>query len=897
MSTKLNNKKIEKYLFIVSMIITSLLGLILTYNFEFNNNLNLLFDSDTARVIGDASSYFYKHYRSIVHPLYILIIQPLCFILNGITMNRMISLVFISSLSTSITVLYIYKILNTIKNNPKQNLIISLIYLFSFGNIIFTSGIEVYNIAVMFIVLLWYYYIIKRNKSFDKYSYIILILLGISTAAITITNFIIFFIILGLLFITKKIDIKKTIIISIVTVLGLLSLNIIQHFIWRSAPLFWQKEIKSETDYVSYKSIGIKNLNNVVKNNYYNSLISNNVEVKVSKKFFYMGDNYVLTFNNTNYLSIFIISILYIFTIILIIRNIKKDLFLNLGLLATLLFNTVLHILYGNNSTYLYSLHFIYLIILLLGINLSYEKNIKLKKIINIFLVIFLLFEICINTYYFQKIIKMINEIVKSNVLVQKFGLLKTIGIELILVLLVTILVITIYKIIRKIDKKNSKEKNILLIISIIGLIIGIESMFSLIHNYQIKDNYKSETINVDNYIDVKDKTNYLENDFKKYYKKELESLKIYKNEYIKFVKEYAPDTNNTLNESVCFYMGFASRRKLIYKPGLVVDIGTGEVLYEFEEEEAMIIPNIYTVIIKTKDNKFIKIFEDNDGIHYSVNGKDKIIEGTDIKLNLYDFSNQEYSNMKKVLYGEILFNIKDSKIYPNIVAYKTPWYRDAAITSMVLRQTNNTDLIKEWINNINDIYDGNNGENEPDNLGEVLYLLSLQEEKNNELIDRIEEEAKRLAEENPNGYYIYGKTDFSDQHLYQNLWYKLGIESVGRDFEFDIDSIPEDEYSKGAWWSSYQTKNYYNDNSNPEYPYLSYAIRHKQKQGKITISKELYPLSWETNGKYADYELYTGFDRSMRDMATSPLHTWSASELLLFIMDETNNLDYDKLK
>ncbi len=353
MSSKLNNKKIEKYLFIVSMIITSLLGLILTYNFEFNNNLNLLFDSDTARVIGDASSYFYKHYRSIVHPLYILIIQPLCFILNGITMNRMISLVFISSLSTSITVLYIYKILNTIKNNPKQNLIIALIYLFSFGNIIFTSGIEVYNIAVMFIVLLWYYYIIKRNKSFDKYSYIILILLGISTAAITITNFIIFFIILGLLFITKKIDIKKTIIVSIVTVLGLLSLNIIQHFIWRSAPLFWQKEIKSETDYVSYKSIGIKNLNNVVKNNYYNSLISNNVEVKVSKKFFYMGDNYVLTFNNTNYLSIFIISILYIFTIILIIRNIKKDLFLNLGLLATLLFNTVLHILYGNNSTYL----------------------------------------------------------------------------------------------------------------------------------------------------------------------------------------------------------------------------------------------------------------------------------------------------------------------------------------------------------------------------------------------------------------------------------------------------------------------------------------------------------------------------------------------------------------
>ena len=161
---KINEKNIEKYLFIFSLIITSFLGLILFYNFEFNKNLNLLFDSDSARVIGDASSYFFKHYRSSVHPLFLLIVQPLCYLLNGITMDRMISLVILSSLATSTTVLFIYKILNMIKYNPKQNIIISLIYLFSFGNIVFTSGLEVYNFAVLFIVLLWYYYIIKRNK-------------------------------------------------------------------------------------------------------------------------------------------------------------------------------------------------------------------------------------------------------------------------------------------------------------------------------------------------------------------------------------------------------------------------------------------------------------------------------------------------------------------------------------------------------------------------------------------------------------------------------------------------------------------------------------------------------------------------------------------------------------
>ena len=608
MRNKINNKKIEKYLFIFSLMITSILGLIVTYNYEFNNNLNLLFDSDTARVIGDASSYFYKHYRSIVHPLYILIIQPLCYILNGITLDRIISLVIISSLATSVTVLYIYKILNTINNNPKQNIIISLIYLFSFGNIIFTAGIEVYNIAVLFIILLWYYYIIKRNKSFDKYSYIILILLGITTAAITITNFLIFFIILFLLYISKKIDIKKAVIISLITGISLLTLNIFQHFVWRSAPTIWQKEIKNETTYMSKDSIGVKNITNVVKNNYYNSLISNNVSLKVTKKYFYKGDNYVLQFSSVNYLSIILVSILYILTIFLLVRNIK---------------------LYGNNSTFLYSLHFIYIIILLLGINLSNEKNPKFKKIINIFLIVFLFFQVIINSYYFYIIIKYIKSIIKSNILVEKFGLLKTVGIETILVLLVTLFSIIICTIIKKLKKGKSKEEKIILFISIIGFIIIIEIMFCLVHFYQEKDNYKGESLNIENYLEVDDKTKYLDDDFKKYYKEEFKALESYKKEYIGFINDYNSETNSILGESECYYFGFASRRKLVYKSGILMDLNTKKTIYSFNEKESLIIPNLYTIIIKTNDNKYIKISEDEEGVHYFANNKDTVAKGS----------------------------------------------------------------------------------------------------------------------------------------------------------------------------------------------------------------------------------------------------------------------------
>lgn len=50
-------------------------------------------------------------------------------------------------------------------------------------------------------------------------------------------------------------------------------------------------------------------------------------------------------------------------------------------------------------------------------------------------------------------------------------------------------------------------------------------------------------------------------------------------------------------------------------------------------------------------------------------------------------------------------------------------------------------------------------------------------------------------------------------------------------------------------------------------------------------------------NASHANYDIYSGLDFYMKDEKISPLHTWSASELLLFIMDETKDLDRDKLK
>lgn len=292
-----------------------------------------------------------------------------------------------------------------------------------------------------------------------------------------------YFIVLGLLFINKKMNLKKVIIISIITIVSLLSLNFLQHTIWKSAPLLLNKTIKEEKTYANYHNLSKRNIENVIKNDYYNSIVSSNPKVKVQEKYFYNNKNFILTFNNLPIINIIILSIFYLIIVILLIRNIKKNHLLNIGLLCTLLFNTCLHIIYGNNSTFLYSLHFLYQIILLLGINLLSEDNKTIKRYINRFLIIFLIFEIIINTKNYINIIKLTEEILPKAFLCLKYGFSKAFILEVLIVLLIGCFIFLIIKLIKEQKKK-------ILYIIIIFIVLLIQLLF--VKLYSIKYEEKS---------------------------------------------------------------------------------------------------------------------------------------------------------------------------------------------------------------------------------------------------------------------------------------------------------------------------------------------------------------------------------------------------------------------
>ena len=117
-------------------------------------------------------------------------------------------------------------------------------------------------------------------------------------------------------------------------------------------------------------------------------------------------------------------------------------------------------------------------------------------------------------------------------------------------------------------------------------------------------------------------------------------------------------------------------------------------------------------------------------------------------------------------------------------------------------------------------------------------------------------------------------------------------MESIGEYYPFDLESIPEDLYSKMAWWSNYELKDTTLNPIETNYPYLSYGYYHKLGEGIIPMNRNLYPLSWESSASSAQYDHYEMIP-VLRNTKTAFSHSWSASELLLLLLDETGDLQF----
>ena len=332
------------------------------------------------------------------------------------------------------------------------------------------------------------------------------------------------------------------------------------------------------------------------------------------------------------------------------------------------------------------------------------------------------------------------------------------------------------------------------------------------------------------------------------------------------------------------FLFGMGNRDKFLYREGTLFNALTGEAVRQWEVVKETILPCEYTVRLNSSDGREIIITEDQNAV--------RILEGakrlslTEGAVNLPKFEGHPQSKLLRILLHEILISIVDTKPVPNFLVYSKPWYRDAAMVAMCLEKTGNLHLIKPWILKLNEAFDRNNaGNREPDNLGQVLYLISLVSDSSHPLVEKVLDTIPEFQE----GKHIEGSTDFSKHPVYQTKWLKFGLRALGLQDSYEIPEV-FDSYS-ALFWMDFKTEHVDGRDFSKEgianYPYLGWAEAHFHGRPAPMSVEEQYPLTWEAHASQANYEGMKLVSTEYTDRKICAPHSWHAAEMFLYLLDD----------
>ncbi len=343
--------------------------------------------------------------------------------------------------------------------------------------------------------------------------------------------------------------------------------------------------------------------------------------------------------------------------------------------------------------------------------------------------------------------------------------------------------------------------------------------------------------------------------------------------------------------EKQFFIFGMGNREKFIYKEGGTLEkFDTSEVIYSFDVEREKFFFDRYAIVIWTKDNKRYHLYENSYGVYLEditdANAISKTVITEGEYINLPDFEGYKYPAQLRILHNEILVSFLGDNPVPNIYVYKKPWYRDGAMMTMCLEKTGNLHLVKNWALGVTELYDRNNkGNCEPDNLGQLAYVLSCFVDKDYPLIQKIKAEAERIME---NGL-LTGITDYSHHEIYSTLWLKLAYKRLNMDTSSI--KIPKkfDSYARMFWMdrSEVETETEYANEYDAKYPYLSWARYHFNKDKIDEALVELkYPMSWEIEASEAIYENIVPLSEEYAKNKCGAPHSWHAAEMFLYLIE-----------
>ena len=335
------------------------------------------------------------------------------------------------------------------------------------------------------------------------------------------------------------------------------------------------------------------------------------------------------------------------------------------------------------------------------------------------------------------------------------------------------------------------------------------------------------------------------------------------------------------LPENKFFLFGMGHREKYAYKCGQLINIKNNTVVRFWDYASEKFIYDEYTVILTLKDGSTVMLYENEEGFFID----DYCVEKS--KLNLPSFKGYKYEKSLRILLNEVLISFNGNIPVPNFYVYDKAWYRDGAMMALVLDKTGNIDLLKDWALSITSLYDKNNAGNcEPDNLGQLAFILSFFVDKSYPLVTEILSEAKRIMK---NGL-LTGMTDFNHHEIYSTLWLKLGLKRLGIDTSFIKIPMEFDSYARMFWMdrTEIERDTPFENNYDENYPYLWWAVKHFENEpiNEKLINPNIYPMSWERLASQAKYEKIAPLSKIYAENNFSAPHSWHASEQFMYLIE-----------
>ena len=333
------------------------------------------------------------------------------------------------------------------------------------------------------------------------------------------------------------------------------------------------------------------------------------------------------------------------------------------------------------------------------------------------------------------------------------------------------------------------------------------------------------------------------------------------------------------------FYLfGMGNRRKLLYKSGRLFDALTGELLRSWEEISESIQPAGYRVWLRTRDHGEVAIFEDAEGVWLDEDGGRALLTGG--RVSLPQFEDHHDAPLLRAAHQEVLVNIVAGRPVPNLLAYRRPWCRDAAMMAMCLEKTGNLHLLSGWVDSLREPFDRNNaGVCEPDNLGQLLYLISLVAGRHHPLVPTILKTIPQFRR----GQHIVGLTDSAERPVYQTKWLKFGLRALGLEDPYEIPAV-HDAYSALFWMDftdAHVPGEAFAQEAKDNYPYLGWAEAHFHRAPPPAPAEpSRYPLSWEAGSSQAQFDrMALVSDEYVQRRIAAP-HAWAAAEIFLYLWD-----------